>query len=287
MNTRRLHIIIIILFLVCFFSTEIMSNDENIDRAEWVLKSGDDAISTALRYTGFSELRTFVIDSTKLPQLVVLEDDQTPFLHQQINGKPLWKVTISVILEIRVEDKSGGSFQRFDENIREFDIYLDPKTGQLMKMLSGSDLKYPHKPQLASADVAEWVIIGEPVEPGDVLEIDPDNPGHYRKARGPCSNLVAGVVSTNPGFVLGSPLSTDDSRLATEDSALLALIGIVPVKVTNEGGPIQPGDLLVTSSIPGHAMRWDPDASSPCDLVGKALEPLDSGIGMIQVLLMH
>ncbi|MCK4681748.1 S8 family serine peptidase, partial [Candidatus Bipolaricaulota bacterium] len=54
-----------------------------------------------------------------------------------------------------------------------------------------------------SADVAEWVVVSEPVEPGDVLELDPENPGHYRKSRGPCSDLVAGVVSTEPGFVLG------------------------------------------------------------------------------------
>jgi hypothetical protein len=143
-----------------------------------------------------------------------------------------------------------------------------------------------------SADVAEWVPVSEPVEPGDVLEFDPDNPGHYRKSRGPCSDLVAGVVSTEPGFVLGTNPSTldfgpwtDDSRPWTSDSALLALLGIVPVKVTDEGGPIQPGDLLVTSSTPGHAMRWDPDNCSPCNLIGKALEPLAGSSGIILVLL--
>ena len=102
-----------------------------------------------------------------------------------------------------------------------------------------------------SADVAEWVPVSEEVEPGDVLEIDPENPGYYRKARGPCSSLVAGVVSTEPGFVLGHGEDT-------EGKALLALLGIVPVKVTDEGGPIRPGDLLVVSSTPGYAMRWDP-----------------------------
>ena len=101
-----------------------------------------------------------------------------------------------------------------------------------------------------SADVAEWVPVSEPVEAGDVLELDPGNPGHYRKARGTCSNLVAGVVSTDPGFVLGANPSTLDSGLWTDpDSALLALVGIVPVKVTDEGGPIERGDLLVCSSI--------------------------------------
>jgi hypothetical protein len=138
-----------------------------------------------------------------------------------------------------------------------------------------------------SADVAEWVLVSEPIEPGDVLELDPNRAAHYRKSRGLCSTLVAGVVSTNPGVVLGSPLPTDDSRLATEDSALLALLGIVPVKVTDEGGPIEPGDLLVSSSTPGYAMRWNPESGGACGLIGKALEPLDSGTGVIRVLLMR
>jgi len=155
------------------------------------------------------------------------------------------------------------------------------------------------------ADVAEWVPVSEPVEPGDVLELDPSRPGHYRKARSPCSTLVGGVVSTDPGVILGadapsssasgsglwtddSRLPTGDSRLATEGSALLALLGIVPVNVTDENGPIQPGDLLVVSSTAGHAMRWDPPQDGEaCGLVGKALEPFDSGAGMIQMLLMR
>jgi hypothetical protein len=143
------------------------------------------------------------------------------------------------------------------------------------------------------------VNVSEPVEPGDVLELDPDHAGHYRKSRGPCSTLVAGVVSTNPGFVLGSstpnsapptpgsgPL-TPDSELSTDDYALLALIGIVPVKVTDEGGPIEPGDLLVASSTSGYAMKWNLDEGTPCPLVGKALEALSDGTGRILALLVR
>jgi len=176
--------------------------------------------------------------------------------------------------------------------------------------------------ETGSADVAEWVSVSEPVEPGDVLELDPENSGYYHKSQTACSSLVAGVVSTNPGFVLGSEvqgsaigvndltpdsasptagslasgfegsavdsgLSTPDSRLSTGHSALLALIGIVPVKVTDEGGAIQPGDLLVSSSTPGYTMRWDSGEGEACGLVGKALEPLESGTGVIQVLLMR
>ena len=83
-----------------------------------------------------------------------------------------------------------------------------------------------------------------------------------------------------PGFVLGHGEEI-------EGKALLALIGIVPVKVTDEGGPIRPGDLLVVSSTPGYAMRWDPESGAPCEFVGKALEPLEEGEGIILVLLMR
>ena len=135
-----------------------------------------------------------------------------------------------------------------------------------------------------SADVAEWVETSESVDPGDVLVLDPQHHSHYRSSQEKCSTLVAGVVSTEPGVVLGS--STDSSPAITYHSkALLALIGIVPVKVTNEGGPILPGDLLITSSTPGRAMRWPGSEPCPCALVGKALEPMTDERGVILVLL--
>jgi hypothetical protein len=59
-------------------------------------------------------------------------------------------------------------------------------------------------------------------------------------------------------------------------------VGIVPCKVSAENGPISPGDLLVTSSTPGHAMRdADPAVGT---VLGKALEEMPSGTGVIKVL---
>ena len=126
--------------------------------------------------------------------------------------------------------------------------------------------------------MAEWVAVSESVEAGDVLALNPDMPGQYRLSRSACSALVAGVISTEPGVVVGAS-DHDDSH------ALLALTGIAPVMVTNEGGPIMPGDLLVTSSTPGRAMRWAGPDPCPCALVGKALEPMADESGMILVLL--
>ena len=132
--------------------------------------------------------------------------------------------------------------------------------------------------ETGAADIAEWVHITTPAEPGDVVEFDPLALRQYRIAQDACSSLVAGVISTTPGVTLGG-------SLVASERALHALIGIVPVKVTNEGGPIKPGDLLVTSSTPGHAMRWAGPDPCPCSLVGKALEPMIEESGVILVLL--
>jgi len=126
------------------------------------------------------------------------------------------------------------------------------------------------------ADVAEWVNVSEPVESGDVLELDPLHPGQYRIARGGCSPNVAGVVSTDPGLVLGG--GTRGER------TLLALAGFVPVKACDEGGPIRVGDLVVVASRGGHVRRWNQEEGCGF-IVGKALESLIEGEGLILVLL--
>jgi subtilisin family serine protease len=145
------------------------------------------------------------------------------------------------------------------------------------------------------ADVAEYILASEPLEPGDVVELDPHNPKHYRKVREPYSPLVAGVISTAPGFVLGAKhlslaLSVNgEGRGEVEpgERPLLALLGRVPVKATTESGPIRPGDLLTSASKPGYAMRCEDIHRCEGAIIGKALEALDKGEGVILVLLMR
>lgn len=127
------------------------------------------------------------------------------------------------------------------------------------------------------ADVAEWVPVSEPVEPGDVLELD--RVGFYRKTRGPYSQRVVGVVAGSPGLILG--------ELKVARGALLALLGTVLVKATAENGPIRPGDLLVSASRAGYAMRCDDRERWRDAIFGKALEPLENGTGIIRMLVMR
>jgi hypothetical protein len=74
------------------------------------------------------------------------------------------------------------------------------------------------------------------------------------------------------------------AEAAVNDEVPLAVVGIVPCKVTAENGPIQAGDLLVTSSTAGYAMRGTDRGKMLGAVVGKALEPLSGGTGLIQVL---
>jgi hypothetical protein len=128
------------------------------------------------------------------------------------------------------------------------------------------------------ADVAERIDVTEAVEPGDVVEIDPDNPGKFRKAREALSTRVAGVISTAPGVVLGNKSAEhNDAR------PILALAGRVPVKVTAKYGAIAVGDLLVSSPIPGYAMKCPEKSQCIGAVIGKALEPLAEGSGLIEV----
>ncbi|MCH8126650.1 hypothetical protein IIC38_11905, partial [candidate division KSB1 bacterium] len=145
------------------------------------------------------------------------------------------------------------------------------------------------------ADLAEHINVSEPVEPGDIVELDPTVPGYYRKARGN-SQLIAGVITTDPGFILGNNpgemdattfiANKDATEIETLDRPMLALMGRVPVKVTTENGPIRPGDLLTISTKPGYAMIYGKTKVCEGAIIGKALEGLESGEGMILVLVM-
>lgn len=126
------------------------------------------------------------------------------------------------------------------------------------------------------ADFAEMLPAQDGLEPGDVLVIGPD--GQLIRSTAPYQTSVAGVHSTQPGFVGGAG-DDDDST----GKVPLAMIGVVPLKASAENGAIHPGDLLVTASTPGHAMRAG-DNPPQGAVLGKALGELEEGIGVIQIL---
>jgi hypothetical protein len=137
---------------------------------------------------------------------------------------------------------------------------------------------------LSGGDYAESVdVTGDRAryEPGDVIVIDPNSPGKFLRSSEAYSTAIAGVYSTKPG-VRGRRQATDQSHM--KDEVPMAMIGIVPTKVSAEGGPIRPTDLLVTSATPGYAMKGTDRTKMLGAVVGKAMGSLDSGSGVIEVL---
>lgn len=117
--------------------------------------------------------------------------------------------------------------------------------------------------------------------PGDVLVIDPHAPGKFLESADPYSTSVAGIYSTKPGLI-----GRREGAPKNPDAVPMAMVGIVPTKVSAENGAIHPGDLLVTSSTLGYAMKGTDRSKMLGAVIGKALGDLDSGKGTIEVVVM-
>jgi hypothetical protein len=130
------------------------------------------------------------------------------------------------------------------------------------------------------ADVAEdFGVIGDlAAEPGCVVVLAGND--QVRVSDQPYDRKVAGVVS---GAGTYRPALVLDRR---EDPTRrpLALTGKVWCKVDADCGPIQIGDMLTTSATPGHAMCASDPARAFGAVIGKALGTLQSGRGLLPVL---
>ena len=132
------------------------------------------------------------------------------------------------------------------------------------------------------ADFAELILAeGDPshYEPGDVLVISDKFDRTVVQSREPYSTSVMGVYSENPGFVGSTEVMSGQQG----NEVAVAVIGIVPCKVSDENGPINRGDLLTTSGTPGHAMKSSEGKAGA--ILGKALGSLENGTGVIDVFL--
>lgn len=136
--------------------------------------------------------------------------------------------------------------------------------------------------EIAGADLAEkFPVIGE-VEPGMVVEIDPDNPGHLRLATGAYNERVAGVVAGANGLSTGVVLGHYEGN---ENGVPVALSGRVWVWCDAAEREIKPGTMLTTSNKPGYAMAVRDAKKAHGAIIGKAMTALKKGeTGMVLVL---
>jgi hypothetical protein len=147
------------------------------------------------------------------------------------------------------------------------------RTG-VLEITGGSDLAEPF--EVAGAGVAQ---------PGMLVAIDPTDPtqpGRLRVAGSAYDRTVAGVVSGANGIKAGVVMKQDAT--VADGSLPVALSGRVYAWADASNGPIEPGDLLTTSTKPGHAMKVTDPARAQGATIGKAMSSLREGTGLVLVL---
>ena len=137
---------------------------------------------------------------------------------------------------------------------------------------------------LGGADCAEEFYVAgvEEIEAGTVMVICED--GALQPSQKPYDKRVAGVISGAGDFRIGIVLD----KLAQNNEKQrrpLALVGKVFCKVDASYAPIEVGDLLTTSPTPGHGMKTSDPTKAFGTVFGKALRGLESGQGLIPILI--
>jgi hypothetical protein len=136
---------------------------------------------------------------------------------------------------------------------------------------------------IENADCAEdFDVCGpEGVEPGTVMSFNcegtlrPSDQAYDRKVAG----VISGAGEFRPGIVLDRRKESFGTRVP------LALVGKVYCKVDATDAPVEVGDLLTTSSTPGHAMKAEDHFRAFGAVIGKALRPLTGGRGLVPILI--
>jgi hypothetical protein len=132
------------------------------------------------------------------------------------------------------------------------------------------------------ADLAEPFEMSHPEIPqGAVVVIDEENPGQLRMSTEAYDTHVAGVVSGAGGINPGIQLKQTGTLEAGKN---VALTGRVYVLAEATNAPIKPGDLLTSSSLPGHCMKAGDRDRAQGAILGKAMTGLKEGKGQILVL---
>ena len=119
-------------------------------------------------------------------------------------------------------------------------------------------------------------------EPGMLVSIDPLNPGELVLSTSAYDRTAAGVISgaggVNPGMMMGQKGSIADGDHP------VALTGRVYCHVDASFGAIEPGDMITTSSTPGHGMKVGDHDQAQGAIIGKAMTSLKDGRGLVLVL---
>jgi hypothetical protein len=145
-------------------------------------------------------------------------------------------------------------------------------TGNIGASGAGFNTVFAKSTSAQYADLAEKYTADAEYAPGTVIEFG--GPNEVTITTTSHSAQVAGIVSTNPSYLM-------NSGLVGQNVIDVALVGRVPCHVV---GTIAKGDRLVASSTPGVATRLDMSQYQPGCIIGKAMQNYNSNQpGIIEV----
>ncbi|MBN2226028.1 MAG: hypothetical protein JW763_01555 [candidate division Zixibacteria bacterium] len=152
MNTIVKNLIATVLLM--FSTSNLCSPDTNQTESEIEadeMPSMEIVKRMALQYTGFDKIEGFSTEKNiKSISLLKVEDDQTPFLHNKINGRELYVVEFT---DIKLTSKSFPEL--IDPYRRTFKVYINPEDYRLIKIESkytGKDVDFLPPPPVEKAE---------------------------------------------------------------------------------------------------------------------------------------
>jgi len=121
--------------------------------------------------------------------------------------------------------------------------------------------------QATYADIAEMYSTDKEYEPGTIVMFGGEK--ELTIAKGTATTKVAGVITTNPAFIMNQEC----------EGQAIALKGRIPVKVI---GKVNKGDFIIASNEPGVGIATDKYVGGA--VIGKAIETKDTdGIDLVEV----
>ncbi|MBM3204615.1 hypothetical protein FJZ48_01380, partial [Candidatus Uhrbacteria bacterium] len=223
----------------------------------WGLSFRGSAWNGAETTTPTFTLKTSVVNATSSE--FTIQNGTTTLLALDQGGHVRIAGDLSVAGKIYPANRNGAQSETY--------LFVDDSQGASSTYISTNAAGWQSD---TSYDFAERYYSPDKLEPGDIVVISQRENLHVQRAMVE-KEMVAGIVSTKPGFVAGRPATS---------TYPIALIGRVPTKVSTMKGSIKPGDLLAPSTIPGVAMK----AIEAGPVVGQALEGYDAqDVGKIEV----
>ncbi len=178
-------------------------------------------------------------------------------------------------IEIDAEESDSASAIRLKDSSGITRITLDPqRTG-------GGRVITPVLQITGGSDLSEQFDISGDTKPGMVVSINPNAEGKLVISHEAYDRKVAGIISGANGVLPGMLMGQQGSE--ANGAHAVALSGRVYCFAEQSAGTIMAGDLLTTSSVPGHCMKVTDHVKAQGAIIGKSMGTVKNGMVLVLV----